>query len=164
MRRSQIVVSLIMALTFVGASLTSPAQAQPTEYEYHRAAIDYAVNEQAATAASMGYPKNRLWIDAYNVGMCENGLKARSKSRYLTSWQHDPSYWRGRLADYENWLRAHNSRNPNQQLAMPQHNSPPHLDPLTGARVTIWWMLHRHGGTWRGTSGWAVCSSRHNTR
>ena len=158
---SALMLSLCLTLTAVGAVLLAvPANAQPTEYEYHRAAIDYAVNEQAAAASHHNYPLSQLWKDAYNVGMCENGLKARSSSMYLTSWQHhpDPSWgWENRLRQYENWIRLHNSRNPNQQIAMPQRNTRTDLDPLTGARVTIWWMLNVRGGTWRGTGGWPSC-------
>jgi hypothetical protein len=161
MRRSKIVVSFPLALMIIGAIfIAPPSQAQPTEEDYHLAAIDYAANEQAGAAASQRYSVAQLKKDAETVGRCENHLQARSRSMYVTSWQHHPSYWNTRLADYENWLRTHNQRNPNHQLAMPQRNSRTDLDPLTGARVSIWWMLHRRGGTWRGSSGWPSCGSR----
>lgn len=154
---SAILLSLCLTLTVTGAALVLPANAQPTEYEYHRAAIDYAVNEQAATAAHYKYPINQLWVDAYTVGKCENGLRARSSSMYVTSWQHHPDYFWTRLRDYENWIRLHNSRNPNAQLQMPRRD---HLDPLTGARLSVWWMFNARGGTWRGTGGWPSCGMK----
>ena len=151
---------LLIIFLLAAVALAAPVKAGgPTEEEYHLAAINYAAEEQAGFAARHGYAVAQLKIDAERVGRCENGLRAYSSNRYYyTSWQHGTSYWSGRLSDYERWLRQHNANNPNQQLAMPQHESTPHLDPLTGARVTIWWMLHRHGGTWRGTSGWPHCS------
>lgn len=159
MRRvRQIVVLISLLATLASLIPATPASAQPTEAEYHLAAIDYAVKEQAGTAARMGYPLSRLKADAEIVGKCENGLRAYSKNRsYLTSWQHGKPYWPGRLKDYRNWIAMHNANNPNQQLAAADQD---HLDPLTGARVTIWWLLHRHGGTWRGTSGWPHCGRK----
>lgn len=157
MRTSQSVYRRVLLVAVVALGIGAPVAAQPTEEQYHLAALDYAVQEQAGNAAQHRYPLDALRRDGEIVGRCENGLRARSSSMYVTSWQHHPDYWRGRLARYRQWIALHNSRNPNQQLAAASGD---HLDPLTGARVTIWWMLNEHGGTWRGTSGWPYCGRR----
>lgn len=134
-RKDQLLVAgAMLTAAFLMFVLPAVARAAPSERERVLAAIHYASAEQ-------GLDEGKLT----RIGNCESGLRENPPGHYKGTFQQEPSYWRGRVASFNDWARSTGRPTMSGSSTVAIDN----------ARLSAWMMKTRGF-----TRDWPVCGRR----